>query len=156
MKIDNLKKGVYGGLAGGLVFGMMMGIMGMLATIGRMAGMPSAVFGFFVHMIVSAFIGAAFAVLFDAHIKNSKTGIVFGLAYGAIWWVLGPLTLMPLMMGIGLGANWSISAAVQMFPSLAGHLIYGGILGCAYAWLGRTEDLATAEDVRQVGSILGL
>ena len=58
-----------------------------------------------------------------------------GLGYGGIWWVLGPLTLMPLMMG--MGTNWNGAAAAAMFPSLVGHLVYGLILGCTYAWLAR-------------------
>ena len=156
MKIGKLKYGVYGGLAGGLVFGGMMGMMGMLITIGQMAGMPSPVWGFVVHMMISAFIGSTFAVLFDAHVTNKKTGTTLGLLYGGIWWFLGPLTLMPLLMGMGLGANWSLSAVVQMFPSLIGHLIYGAILGCTYAWLGQTEELDAAADFHKVGSILRL
>ena len=52
---------------------------------------------------------------------------------------------MPLMMGMGLGVNWNGAAAAAMLPSLAGHLIYGLILGCTFAWLGhRANPVATA------------
>jgi len=54
-----------------------------------------------------------------------------------MWWVLGPLTLMPLFMGMGLGVNWNLVAATKMLPSLMGHLIFGGILGIVYVWLQR-------------------
>jgi hypothetical protein len=57
MVTKNVKLGVYSGLAGGVVFGAMMGTMGMLPMIGKMAGYPSAAFGFLVHMGVSAVIG---------------------------------------------------------------------------------------------------
>ncbi len=59
----------------------------------------------------------------------------FGLAYGGAWWILGPLTLMPLLMGMGFGVNWNAAAAAGMLPSLVGHLMYGGVLGLVYAWL---------------------
>lgn len=49
---------------------------------------------------------------------------------------VGPLTLMPLFMGMGVGAAWNLSAVTQAMPSLIGHLIFGGILGWTYAWLG--------------------
>ena len=52
-----------------------------------------------------------------------------------IWWLLGPLTLMPLFMGMGFGVNWNPGAATEMLPSLVGHLVYGAILGGLYARL---------------------
>ena len=133
--VQPLRAGVFAGLAGGLLFGMMMGMMGMLPMIGKMAGHPSALFGFFVHMVNSAIIGAGFGVLLGGDIRRLVNGLTRGLAYGGIWWLLGPLTLMPLFMGMGLGVNWSLVAAGNMLPSLAGHLVYGAILGTSYAFL---------------------
>ena len=135
MNVRNIKLGIYGGLAGGVVFGAMMGMMGMLPMIGKMAGHPSALFGFFVHMVNSAIIGAGFGLLLGRGIRRLVDGLTRGLAYGGIWWLLGPLTLMPLFMGMGLGVNWNLVAAGNMLPSLAGHLVYGAILGMSYAFL---------------------
>lgn len=142
MKFRQLLNGIVGGLAGGVVFGMMMGMMGMLPMIGKMVGQPSAVAGFFVHMVNSAIIGAGFAFVFGRSADKLKSGLGLGLLYGAIWWLLGPLTLMPLFMGMGFGANWNITAAVNMMPSLMGHLIYGAILGIFYSILHRKSTLA--------------
>ena len=136
MNVRNIKLGAYGGLAGGVVFGAMMGMMGMLPMIGKMVGHPSAVTGFLAHLVISALIGAAFATLFDRFVHGKSSGLGYGLTYGAAWWFLGPLTLMPLMMGMGLGVNWNATAAAQMLPSLVGHLLYGAILGLSYGWLG--------------------
>jgi hypothetical protein len=135
MKSRQLLNGIIGGLAGGVIFGVMMGVMGMLPMIGKMVGQPSAVVGFLIHMINSAIIGAGFAVVFGSLATRLKSGFGFGLLYGVIWWFLGPLTLMPLFLGMGLGVNWNITAAVNMMPSLFGHLIYGAILGVLYARL---------------------
>ncbi len=135
MNLRNIKLGAYGGLTGGVVFGAMMGMMGMLPMIGKMVGHPSAITGFLVHLVNSALIGAADAAIFDRFVHGKSSGLGYGLTYGAAWWFLGPLTLMPLMMGMGLGVNWNANAAAQMLPSLFGHLIYGAILGLSYAWL---------------------
>ena len=137
MNTKRVIQGMLGGLAGGLVFGMMMGMMGMLVMIGKMVGQPSAVVGFIVHMVNSALIGAVFAVAFGRLATQVKSGLGFGMTYGAIWWLLGPLTLMPLMMGMGLGANWNATAISNMLPSLVGHLMYGTILGIVYVVLDR-------------------
>ena len=135
MNTRNINFGVYGGLAGGVVFGAMMGMMGMLTMIGKMVGHPSAVTGFLAHLVISALIGASFVVIFHDFIRGASGGLGYGLVYGGAWWFLGPLTLMPLMMGMGLGVNWNAAAASQMLPSLVGHLIYGAILGLSYALL---------------------
>ena len=133
MSVTSIKHGVYGGLAGGVVFGAMMAMMGMLPMIGNMVGSPSAWTGFFVHLMISAAIGGSFAVLLDA--SGRRGGVSCGLAYGFTWWILGPLTLMPFFMGMGLGVNWNVAAMGQAMPSLVGHLIFGGILGVTYKWL---------------------
>ena len=142
MNTKRIIHGIIGGLAGGLVFGMMMGMMGMLTMIGKMVGHPSAVVGFLVHMVNSAVIGVMFSLVFGRLVTQSKAGVGYGMAYGVVWWLLGPLTLMPLMMGMGLGANWNMGAISAMLPSLVGHLMYGTILGVADAMLERRTSLS--------------
>ncbi len=134
MNAKNLKWGVYGGLSGGVVFGAIMAMTDMLPMIGKMVGQPSAAAGAVVHMVNSAIIGAGFAAVLGRFVGGVRSGIGAGLLYGAAWWLLGPLTLMPLFMGMGLGINWSAAAAAAMLPSLGGHLVYGTILGASYAW----------------------
>jgi len=110
-----------------------MAMMGMLPMIGNMVGIPSAWVGLFAHLAISATIGGSFAVLQDA--CGQQGGVGSGLAYGFVWWILGPLTLMPFFMGMGLGVNWNIAAMGQAMPSLLGHLIFGAVLGMTYRWL---------------------
>ncbi len=129
MNVKNLQLGAYAGLVGGMVFGAMMAIMGMLPMIGQMVGHPSALTGFGVHLFISALIGISFAALFHSLVHSTAGGVGYGLLYGGTWWLLGPLTLMPLLMGMGLGVNWNTEAALAMLPSLVGHLVYGVILG---------------------------
>jgi len=63
--------------------------------------------------------------------------ILWGLVYGFIWWFLGPLTLMSLMMGAGL--QWTASAVEQTIQSLIWHLVFGGVLGVSYEALRRAS-----------------
>ena len=135
MNVKTLKLGVYAGLAGGVVSGVILGFMGTLPMIGQMAGHPSAAAGFLVHLVISALIGALFSLFYDSLAPRENNGLVYGLLYGAAWWLLGPLTVMPLLMGMGLAANWNAESAVAMLPSLVGHFIYGAILGAVHVWL---------------------
>ena len=134
--------GIYAGLAGGLIFGVMMGPMGMLPMIAKMAGSSSSVIGFGIHLINSAIIGVLFTAIVENRLRTVGGLVAAGLVYGLAWWFLGPLTLMPLMMGMGLGVNWTGAAMGAAMPSLVGHLVYGGILGSVYAWLERSAAVA--------------
>jgi hypothetical protein len=93
--------GVVGGVAGGLIFGVMMAMMGMLPMVASVVGSKSAVVGFIYHMFNSGIIGAGFGLIFGALSHTYGRGALFGLLYGVIWWVLGPMILMPLMLGMG-------------------------------------------------------
>ncbi len=139
MSTRELKWGAYGGIAGGLVFGAMMGVMGMLPMIGSMVGQPTAAAGFVVHMANSVIIGVGFAIVLGRFVSGTPSGVGVGLAYGGAWWILGPLTLMPLFMGMGFGVNWNAAAAAAMLPSLVGHLMFGGVLGLVYTLLRQRE-----------------
>jgi len=151
MSARGIRNGVVGGLAGGVVFGMMMAMMGVLPMIGKMVGHPSAIAGFAVHMMISAGIGASFAVLFGRLVHSSRNGLLAGMSYGGVWWVLGPLVLMPWMMGMGFGANLNVAAATEALPSLMGHLVYGVVLGLVEAKLARRHE--TADSTREPGQV---
>src|SRR5918995_543551 len=112
--------GVVGGVAGGLVFGVMMAMMGMLPMVAMVVGSESAAIGFLYHMFNSVVIGALFGLVFGRLSHTYGQGAVWGLLYGAIWWVLGPLVLMPLMLGMGL--QFDIVFTAPMLMSLVGHL----------------------------------
>ncbi len=124
--------GVIGGLAGGVVFGMLMAMMGMLPMIAGLVGSSSAGVGFLVHMGISAVIGAGFAFMPAMARPTIGSGLLWGVIYGAIWWVLGPLLIMPVMMGMGPQVHAAFTG--PMLTSLMGHAIYGVVLGVVAVW----------------------
>jgi hypothetical protein len=93
------------------------------------------VLGFAVHMIISALIGMSFGLLFRHESPNFGSAIAWGLLYGLIWWFLGPLTLVPILLGQQF--EWTIQAAGALLPLLVGHLIYGAATAFAFAVLER-------------------
>ena len=137
MNARTFNHGIISGLAGGLVFGLMMGVMGTLPMIGKMIGIPTVAAGWVVHLGISATIGLSFGVIGSWLVLGARSGLVIGGLYGAFWWLMGPLTLMPLFMGMGLGVNWNPASALKMMPSLMGHLVFGVIMGVVFAWLRR-------------------
>ena len=127
--------GVVGGIAGGIVFGVMMGLMGMLPMVANVVGSNSAGIGFLYHMFNSIVIGAIFGLIFGALSHTYPRGALLGLIYGVIWWVLGPLILMPLFMGMGtpgIGMQFAQAFSMMNLMSLMGHLVYGLLTGVVY------------------------
>jgi hypothetical protein len=139
--------GVVGGVAGGLVFGAMMGMMGMLPMVASVIGSQSPLVGFLYHMFNSVIIGAVFGLIFGGLSHTYGQGAAWGLLYGAIWWVFGPLVLMPLMLGMGL--QFGMALTPPMLMSLVGHLIYGLITGLVYVgYVGHTRSRPAISDTR--------
>ncbi len=52
-----------------------------------------------------------------------------------IWWYLGPLTLLPLILSGE--CDWTVGAASQLLPSLPAHLIYGAATAFTFLFLER-------------------
>jgi hypothetical protein len=111
------------------------------------------VVGFLVHMAIAVFIGVTYALLFRRQSFDVRSGVGWGVAYGLMWWILGALTLLPVLLG---GEPlWSAAAAGRAVPSLIGHLAYGMGLGVTFYllearhnpwWITRNE--AEAERTR--------
>ncbi|TAK21410.1 MAG: hypothetical protein EPO26_15480 [Chloroflexota bacterium] len=121
------------GVAGGIVMGMPMAMMGMLPMIGGLVGSDSAVTGGIVHMVISAIIGAIYGLAIGGPAATYANGWWMGLAYGVIWWVLGPLLIMPGMMG--MGPQFGMALSGPMLLSLVAHMMYGVVTGLAYPFL---------------------
>lgn len=116
--------GVLGGVAGGLVFGVLMTIMGMMPMIASLIGSHSPWVGWGVHLVISIVFGLGLTVLFgNLLLVSYGRGALVGLVYGMVLWVVGPLLIMPIRLGMPVFAlnltNWL---------SLMGHLMYGVIL----------------------------
>jgi uncharacterized membrane protein YagU involved in acid resistance len=138
-------QGALAGLAGGLVFGAAMAQLGMLPTIAGLVRVHSAPVGFIVHMFVAAVLGSIFGMLARYQSPGPGETVFWGLAYGMLWWYLGALTLLPLLLGDRV--EWSVTAARAAFPSLLGHLLYGATTALVLAWLRRRVPAGTRRPV---------
>lgn len=126
--------GVLGGLAGGIVFGLLMAMMDMIGMVAELVGSSSAAVGWIVHLAISAFIGASFAVLLGSFAKTLVPAALVGMGYGVVWWVLGALLLMPAQLGMPV-----FELNTTAWQSLMGHLLFGLVLGVVSSQLVRRE-----------------
>jgi hypothetical protein len=128
--LRSLGWGARAGLIGGLVS---MPVMIATGVLPKVAGIGSTLVGFravIIHLSVSAAIGMTYGLLFRDETSTPGDAISWGWLFGLIWWYLGPMTLLPLLLtGV---CDWSTDAASALLPSLFGHLIYGGVTAVVF------------------------
>ena len=139
----SLGAGAAAGLVGGALFGIMMTAMGMMEMVAGLVESSSVAVGWLVHLVISAIFGALFALALGRPTSSYGRGAGLGLAYGLAVWVLGPLLIMPLWMGM---APFVIEQPQLM--SLMGHAVFGVAVGLAYRGLETGVLASGAEQVR--------
>lgn len=154
--------GVIGGLIAGVVFGMGMQMMTaptpdmgripMIKMVAMVVRSDSIVIGWLYHMFNSAVIGGIFGLLFGSFVaRGYPIALGLGAVYGVVWWVLGALIIMPVLLGMAAFAPLTMPEMRSVaMGSLMGHIIYGLILGGAMVALLRTRTFATGRTARTV------
>ena len=139
-------RSVLGGLVGGLLFSVVMLQTGFLPNVADLVGMTASAAGFTVHLAIASVIGTTYGLLFRRQTYDIASAVGWGMSYGFFWWILGPLTLMPIFLG-GT-AQWTAAAAATAFPNLVGHLAFGAGLAITFYllearynpwWITRTQ-----------------
>jgi len=157
---QDLVAGAAAGLVGGLVLAWTTHAQGYMSAFAVLAGLQPERGGIALHLAASTLMGLGFAAIFRYQPGGYAAMISGGTLYGLLWWIVGPLTLQPLLMGTG--PTWSLAEAAAAFPSLIGLFLYGGVTGfCFYGLLSlqrRSEPVpppVTAKEPRRRIVILG-
>jgi len=115
--------GAAASVVGGILYTAVLLATGSLQEMANVLGRSSLAFGAIVNMIVSAFIGISYGLLFRHEAPDDASAVAWGLVYGLLWWFIGPMTLLPILLGGTF--SWTTGTAASLLPSLIGHLIYG-------------------------------
>ncbi|MEM7342722.1 MAG: hypothetical protein AAF485_00635 [Chloroflexota bacterium] len=107
--------------------------------VSAITGSDSTMVGGVLHYAIGITIALTFALLFYRDIQGNGSAIIWGMSYGLLWWIIGPLTLMPFLTGLPI--EWTIAAAQSAFAPLVAHLLYGAVVGFVYALLNRIWQL---------------
>ncbi len=119
----SLEWGAIAGLTGGIISSPFLFAAHVLSSIVGVDTHLSMFHGLLVHLLVSTLIGMSYGVLFRGEASNLGMASAWGGMFGLIWWYVGPLTLLPLILTGEI--DWRITAVSTLLPSLLGHLIYG-------------------------------
>ena len=126
----DLVAGGVAGLVAGLVFWWALEAQSMTSTVPGMLGLDLSGAGVGLHLLGSILVGAAFGAISRYQSRGYAATISSGTLYGLLWWIAGPITLAALLDG--KGPTWSLDEAGVAFPSLVGHLLYGGLTGFGF------------------------
>ena len=128
--LRSLGWGATAGLLGGVASLPVMIATGVLPKVAGVGSSFGGARGLVIHLSVSALIGMTYGLLFRDERPRSGSGVAWGWIFGLIWWYLGPMTLLPLLLtGV---CDWSTDAASALLPSLLGHLIYGAVTALTF------------------------
>ncbi|MDI3406227.1 hypothetical protein [Streptomyces cavernicola] len=126
--------GAAAGLVGGVGMGIWMSVSrpmtdtAMITMVAGLLGSTNALAGWIIHLGIALFAGAGFGVLLGRYAQRSGPAVILGLGYGAVWWVLGALWVMPANMGMPV-FEWNDVTS----SSLGAHLVFGLLAGLAYS-----------------------
>ena len=145
--------GAVGGVVGALAFGLLMTVLApdfLAAIVPALYGVePIAAVGWLFHLAHGLILGIVFAALVERevvmmHIRGDvetaaldETGpmlrtIGMGVVFGLAVWAILPVLVMPAWLGAVGFADSPAFPAVAL-ETLAGHLLYGLLLGVVYA-----------------------
>src|SRR6266436_8219860 len=133
--LHSLGYGAVASLVGGVLFTVVLLVIGFLPKVANIIGSSSLILGFIVNMLISTLIGMTYGLLFRYEAPDFGSGVAWGLVYGLMWWFIGPLTLLPILLGGTF--NWTTETAGALLPSLIGHLIYGAATAIVFLVLER-------------------
>ncbi|MGI6632940.1 MAG: hypothetical protein ACOX5M_07790 [Bacillota bacterium] len=124
--------GLLSGAIAGLVSGIMLQLMWVLTPLSLLLSRPpNPATGWIPHIIVSMIFGLIFALAAGALHLRRRGCVIGGLTTGVLAWIAGPLTLIPVW--IGLPPQFSLAS--RWLKVGAAYLVYGLVLGAVFETL---------------------
>lgn len=108
----------------------------MIMMVAHMVRSDSFAVAWVVLLVGGALMGALFGVLFGSRSARLRAWLVWGALYGAAWWIVGSLVLMPMVLG--MPAFSPLTTATMRGGAIVGLIAYlfsGVILGGVFALL---------------------
>jgi hypothetical protein len=133
--IRSVEWGGLAGLLGGIVSSPILLVTGTLPKVAGLDTSYAGARGLLIHLVISALIGASYGLLFRNEASSLGLGVAWGWLFGLIWWYLGPLTFLPMLLTGEI--DWRPEAASALLPLLPGHLIYGATTAFVFLLLER-------------------
>ena len=144
-----LLRGGLAGLMGGGLLGIMLNQQDQLLTFAAMADSNSQSVAWSIVLSVGLVSGVVFSLLYPRPTDGAGAVLVRGMVYGFVWWVVGGLTLVPLLEGTGL--TWTAERVRANFETFPAYLFFGAAVALLYQWLRTLVSLLFSDFVADTG-----
>ncbi|WP_028812522.1 hypothetical protein [Streptomyces flavidovirens] len=128
--------GAAAGLVGGVGMGIWMSVSrpvmdtAMITMVAGLLGSTNAFVGWLIHLSIALFAGTTFGIVLGPLAQRLAPAVVLGLVYGAVWWTVGALWIMPANMGMPV-FEWNDVTS----SSLGAHLVFGLLAGVTFGFI---------------------
>ena len=139
-----LVRGMLAGLFAASILAAALNSQGELLTFASMTSNDPEIAAWFITLLIGLVAGLGYALLYPNPIDGTGTGLIRGTAYGFFWWVVGGLTVVPLISGAGL--TWSLDDVRLVSAILPGYVLFGAAVVLFYRWLGSLVSLLFSDD----------
>jgi uncharacterized membrane protein YagU involved in acid resistance len=129
---NHLVAALLGGLAGGIAFGLLMQVTDIMLSVAALVDSSRTAVGWAVHLGISLLFGMIYALAASHRVQTIGAAAVTGVVYGWFWWILGGLVIMPAWLG---REDLIFRFTATAWQSLAGHILYGLLLGLVFGGL---------------------
>lgn len=140
-----LARGLAAGLLAAYLCGLALGAQDAFSSFSEAMGPTPPLTGWALLLALGGFAGITFAALYPKPVDRIGTGIIHGVAFGFLFWVVVVETLLPLTSHGKLG--WDVQSARASFVLFPASLFLGGLLATFYKIFDKLIELAFAEDV---------
>ncbi len=121
------------GLVAGIAFAWLLQVTGHMLPVARLVNADQEVAAWFVHLLISTIFGAIFGLVVATRAPGRAIG--YAMVWGLVTWLVGWMFTMRVWLGLPMVVDDLARVG------LAGHLLYGFVLGSVYLALrGSTRD----------------
>ena len=127
-------RGGVSGLIAVWIIGSVLAAQGYLPLFVASIADDSRVVLWLITLLIGFLAGAGFSLLYSGSAEGAGPGIVRGAMYGFLWWVVVPLSLLPVVDAGDL--PWQAAHLRDAFPTLPAYILFGVLLALLYHSLG--------------------
>ncbi len=143
--LGSFGRGVLAGLAAAWVLGRLLDTQGHLVPMGAMLpGQQPKLAAWIIVLLIGLLAGLIYAALYPQSKDSAGVAVIRGATYGFFWWLVGALTILPLLSGLELA--WSLEPIRQEFPTFPAFIFFGSLLALFHQSIHRLMRVLLSED----------
>ncbi len=132
---EKIQAALIAGLAGGALSSIVLAFNDQITKLSLLLGSSNIYLGIVLHLVLMALLAILFTLFSGRLLKDLKSGLLFGLVLGLLWWLVGDLLLIPFFKSGAISFNLLANPM-----SLLADLIFGLVYGVVFVGMTAEEN----------------